>query len=90
MGAIGIWLIVLVGLLLALLGIASALDLLSIRELLLDMDLWRAFVLAERTHAMLRHRVVQALELGFGLVGLVLLGAAWWLIRRRGPPHGAD
>ena len=83
MKAIGISLAVLLGLILALLGIASALNLLSLRELLLDMELWRAFRLADRAHAMMRYRTVQVLELGFGLVGLGLLGgAAWWLRNR--------
>ncbi len=85
MKVIGISLVVLLGLILAFLGIASALNLLSLRELLLDMELWRAFRLADRTHAMMRHSTVQVLELGFGLIGLGLLGsAAWWLKGRRG------
>ena len=82
-------LLALAGLILGLLGVASALNVLSIRELLLDLELWRTLQLAERTHARLRHSVVQGLELGSGLVGLSLLGsAAWWMMRRRTPSHG--
>ena len=83
MRSISLSLIVLLGLVLAALGIASALDLLSLRELLLDMDLGQAFRLADRAHAMVRHRTVQVLELAFGLVGLGLLGAAAWRLKGR-------
>ena len=91
MRAIGICIIVLLGLALAVLGIASVLNRISLRALLIHMELWQAFLLAEGVHAMLRHRVVQGLELAFGLLGLALVGgAAWWLMTRGRRGRGAD
>lgn len=84
-------LLALAGLIPGLLGMASAFNVLSIRELLLDLELWRALGLAERTHGRLRHDVVQGLELGFGLVGLALLGSvAWWVTRPSTPGRSKD
>ena len=86
--AISALLFVLSGLTLALLGIAAALDQVSLRGLLLDMELWQAFRLAERVHALLRPRMVDPLELGFGLVGLAVLGAATWWLTSQSRPRG--
>ena len=85
--AVGVWLVVPLGLALAVLGLASALNWLSLRDLLIGLDLWGAFLLAEQVHAMLRPRTVQGLELGSGLVGLAVAGGAVWRLARRGRPR---
>ena len=78
------------GLVLMAYGLASVLDLISLRQVLATLELGRPLLVTQRLHALIGHPVAQLVELLIGLWGLTLLaGAAWLAVRRGSSPEPA-
>ena len=77
-------LIALLGLVLAILGLGSALDVVSLRVLLAGAELWGAVGPVQALRATLEHGGAQGLELACGLAGLGLSVGAVCRLRGRG------
>jgi hypothetical protein len=81
-GGIVAWLLLLVGLALAVLGAALVLNFLSLRELVEQTRFHPAIEAVFDVRDEMSHRRAQSLELVSGLSGVTLFGVAVWLLRR--------
>jgi hypothetical protein len=70
------------GLLIAMLGLAAALDIISLRALAAETDIERFRLTVEHARALFSHRKAQGLELAAGLSGLGLLALSGALLTR--------
>ena len=78
---------VLVSLVVAALGLAAVLDLVSLRTLAADTDIDRLSLVVEHARALVSHRKAQGLELAAGFTGIGLLAISLALLLRQWQRH---